>query len=49
MTLRNQIVETIDPQYIKTLRNQKTDMITSTIPDFFEYLQKPIVDCPQRN
>ena len=39
MALRNQIVEAIEEEYLQPLRNNITDMITSTIPVIFGFLQ----------
>ena len=39
MALRNQVVEAIEEEYLQPLRNNITDMITSTIPVIFGFLQ----------
>ena len=38
-TLRNQIVEAIDEEYLQPLQNSTTDMINSSIPDIFTFLK----------
>ena len=40
MALRNQIVEAIEEEYLQPLRDSITDMITSTIPTIFTFLQQ---------
>ena len=38
-TLRNQLTEAIDDEYLRPLRNVHTDSITDSIPDIFQFLQ----------
>ena len=38
--LRNQLIEAIDEEYIRPLRNPHTDMVNDAIPDIFSFLHK---------
>ena len=38
LTLRNQLIEAFEPEYLEPLRDATTDMITDTIPDIISWL-----------
>ena len=38
LTLRNQLVKAVEPEYLQALRNTSTDMIIGTIPTIISYL-----------
>ena len=40
MVLRNQLIEAIEPIYLRPLRNRTTDMINDYIPDIIKFLLK---------